>query len=343
VPAPIDVTNRNGWSFPDGTVLVKSFAIDEREGDPSSRRWIETRFMLKEAGEWAGYSYEWNDDQTDAVLVAAEGKGRDFPIRVAAAGGGAVKTQHWRYPSRTECLVCHSRVSNFVLGLCTVQLNRDFDYAAVLGPGHAVDNQLRTFEHLGMLRTDWWKDALKEAEDRAAPGPADESRGARQARLRGLLARWAAPADPDDKTLPARRSRLLTKSPEATNRLVDPLDATGDIAARARSYLHSNCSSCHQRSGGGNAMFDLLYRDAFFEHRLTEQRLVGEPPMHHTFGLADAWIVAPGAPDRSVLFQRMSRRGPGQMPQLATSVLDDRGLAVVRAWIESLGEPAPAP
>ena len=31
---------------------------------------IETRVLLRQQGEWAGYSYRWNDEQTDAELVA---------------------------------------------------------------------------------------------------------------------------------------------------------------------------------------------------------------------------------------------------------------------------------
>ena len=341
VPDPIDVTSENGWRFPDGTVLVKSFAIDRDEGNPATRHWIETRFMLKEAGEWAGYSYEWNAEQTDAVLVEAAGKDHTFEIRTAdlAAHPDGVKTFQWRYPSRVECMVCHSRASNFVLGLCTVQLNRDFDYAAVLGARHATDNQLRALEHLGMLRSNWWADTVGAVGDHLPPGPEDETRPEKSRRVKEAIARWIAPLDANDKTIPSQRSALLTKAPAATNRLVDPLDATHDLASRARSYLHSNCSSCHQTSGGGNAMFNLLYRSAFGERDLFKQRLIDEQPMHHTFGLPDARIIASGDPSRSVLFSRISRRGPGQMPQLATNVVDEQGLAVVRAWIESLEAP----
>ena len=43
-------------------------------------------------------------------------------------------------------------------------------------------------------------------------------------------------------------------------------------------------------------------------------RLINEPPIHDHFGLPDARLVAPGSPERSVLIQRISRRGTGQMP-----------------------------
>lgn len=343
-PEPIHVTNENGWQFPDGTVLVKSFAIEHEAGNPAARHWIETRFMLKEEGEWAGYSYEWNADQTDAVLVEAAGKDRIFTIGAVAGGNNpeGVKTLQWHYPSRVECMVCHSRASNFVLGLCTVQLNRDFDYAAVLGADHATDNQLRTLEHLGMLRSDWWQDAVTTFRKSLPPRAEDETRLAHKQRVQAAIASWIAPADPADKTAANHQSRMLSRSPVVTNRLVNPLDVTADLASRARSYLHSNCGSCHQMSGGGNALFSLLFRSAFGEHELATQHLVEEPPLHSTFGLPDARIIAAGAPARSVLYTRISRRGRGQMPQLATSRIDEAGMAVVREWIESLKPPEPS-
>ncbi len=327
VPTPISVTNARGWNFPDGTVLVKSFAIDERQGDPASRRWIETRFMLKEQGEWAGYSYEWNDDQTDALLVEAAGKDREFPVRLA---DGSESPQAWHYPSRTECMVCHSRAANYVLGLCTVQLNRDFDYAAVLGEGHAVDNQLRTLEHLGMLHVRWADAAHERLTHRAREkGLKDEEADRwvqRQTQCRG-----------EHVTGTPYGSALLAVAPERTNRLVSPADATQDIAARARSYLQSNCASCHIFAGGGNGPMELEYLSAFGPPRpLDKMQALNVKPMHHTFGLPDARIIAGGHPERSVLLSRMSRRGPGQMPQLATAIVDATGVEAVREWIESL-------
>jgi hypothetical protein len=69
-------------------------------------------------------------------------------------------------------------------------------------------------------------------------------------------------------------------------------------------------------------------------------KAVGVNPLHATFDIADAKVIAPGHPERSVLFARMTRRGPGQMPQLATAIVDEQAVAVIREWIESL-EPRP--
>jgi uncharacterized repeat protein (TIGR03806 family) len=145
----IDLSKKNGWDFPDETVLVKSFALEASPGEPQSRRWVETRFLTKHGGEWAGYSYKWNDEQTDAELVAAEGLDRDYEIRCSTPDQStAAKTQTWHFPSRVECMVCHSRAANFVLGLSTTQMNKEHDY------GGAALNQLHVLEHLDLVKQD---------------------------------------------------------------------------------------------------------------------------------------------------------------------------------------------
>jgi uncharacterized repeat protein (TIGR03806 family) len=279
-----------GWDFPDGTVLVKSFAW--ARGD--TRRWIETRLLSKQAGKWRGYSYEWNDAQDDAVLVAREGADREFDA----------PRQKWRYPSRSECFACHSRASNFVLGLTEAQLNRDV----------AGENQLSRLERLGVLSVRW----------------ADHERD--------LMRREAGAAAKKDEEAPTRLQRepvtshILPKSPERADRLVDPYDGTRDLTARARSYLHANCAQCHVLYGGGNALLELEYKTP-----LEGTRTLDVKPLHHAFGKADPRVIAPGDPERSVLLHRMSLRGPGQMPPLATSAVDEEALKLLRAWIVQLG------
>ena len=52
--------------------------------------------------------------------------------------------------------------------------------------------------------------------------------------------------------------------------------------------------------------------------------------------IEQARVVAPGDPERSVLLRRVTQRGPGQMPQLATSVVDAAAVAMLKEWIRSL-------
>ena len=107
----------------DGAVVVQTLSLDMQQGNPASRKKIETRLLTHQAGEWFGYSYAWNDAQTNAQLVRKEGEQLKLRIRDAAAPSGT-RQQTWQFLSRAECMVCHSRAANFVLGLCTLQMNK---------------------------------------------------------------------------------------------------------------------------------------------------------------------------------------------------------------------------
>ena len=192
-------------------MLVKTFSLDTAEGDASSRRRIETRLLTRQGGQWYGYSYLWNDEQTDAELVPAAGLDRTYDVRDAHAPGGGRK-QTWHYPSRAECMVCHSRAANWVLGLTEMQMNKVHDYGGV------KDEQLRTLEHLGVFKVSWldhvgevrrrlgdWEGAGRALADvcldaaasprTLAPAPVRDALGAASRALSDLYA--AAPESPD--------------------------------------------------------------------------------------------------------------------------------------------------
>jgi hypothetical protein len=63
--------------------------------------------------------------------------------------------------------------------------------------------------------------------------------------------------------------------------------------------------------------------------------------VHTTFELSDARIVASGHPERSLVLYRMDRRGRGQMPPLASSIVDERAVALLREWITTLPPAGP--
>jgi putative heme-binding domain-containing protein len=104
-----------------------------------------------------------------------------------------------------------------------------------------------------------------------------------------------------------------------------------DLNQRARSYLHANCSICHVEAGGGNAKIELR-----FATDAERTNLIGHRPQHDTFGIDNAMLVAPGDPDRSILYHRVARRGSGQMPPLVTGVVDDAAVQLFYNWIKSL-------
>jgi uncharacterized repeat protein (TIGR03806 family) len=114
----ITVGAEGDWDFPNGTVLMKNFRLDDRL--------IETRlFMRHPDGVWAGYSYEWNAAQTDATLVRG-GK------QVTVAG------HQWIYPSEGQCLLCHTEAAGRSLGLETKQLAFNITYPQTNRDAHQL-------------------------------------------------------------------------------------------------------------------------------------------------------------------------------------------------------------
>jgi uncharacterized repeat protein (TIGR03806 family) len=312
-----DLTTSRGWNLPEKTVLVKSFALEMEDGNPASRRWIETRFLTNQDGEWFGYSYAWNDAQTEGTLVDTAGIDRQFTIRVKRSRDNptGVRQQTWHYPSRTECMVCHSRAANFVLGMTELQMNKVHDY------GRVADSQLRTLEHLGVLRVNWAE------ETRSAMREEAQARGLTEVQINALLAKQTASGIQRQPAI----SSMLTFAPEKYPKLVDPYDAHQDANLRARSYLHANCAQCHVEAGGGNAQMELE-----FTTPLDRARIVDVKPLHNTFNLQGARLVAPGHPERSVLLHRIRHRQAGFMPPLATSVVDRQAVELIEQWIKQL-------
>jgi uncharacterized repeat protein (TIGR03806 family) len=120
------------WMFPNGQVWIKHFDIEQELGIPASKRRLETRFLVKNPGGAYGVTYRWRADQSDADLVAASGLDELLP-----------SSQTWRFPSRSECMTCHTNAAGFALSFNTRQLNRDQNFSGML------QNQLSAFEQAG--------------------------------------------------------------------------------------------------------------------------------------------------------------------------------------------------
>jgi hypothetical protein len=121
------------WTFPIGTVFVKTFAF--------GGRLVETRLLVR-AGQddYWGFSYQWREDQTDADLLASNVDGYDAEVM------GPDGMQTWHFPSRQQCLQCHTTPAGIFLGPETSALDADFTY-----PNGVTGNQVETLDRIGLF------------------------------------------------------------------------------------------------------------------------------------------------------------------------------------------------
>jgi len=241
------------WEFPVGSVLMKEFSVDGKR--------VETRLLVRheDDGEWAGYTYAWDDAETDATLLPSN---ETRPL----AGG-----KSWYYPSRAECVTCHNSIAGRTLGTWTGQLNGDFLY-----PENRLSNQLTTLAHIGMF----------------------------------------------DAPLQAPAAQLEV--------FPDPA-GTAALDARARAYLHANCSFCHRPGGFGGGGMNLLFAAPF-----DATGLCNAATQDGDLGIAGAKLLAPGDPARSLLSVRPHALDAKRMPPVATRVVDTVGTGVIDQWITSI-------
>ncbi|MCA9049418.1 MAG: hypothetical protein KDA89_11865, partial [Planctomycetaceae bacterium] len=141
VSGQVGFSDTGSWTFPDGTVVLKSFSMDLKENDPDSRLLLETRILVQTANGWEGYTYVWNEDQEDAFLIDAS---MTMPLDMESTGEDVQR--NWYFPSRADCQSCHTQAGGFALSVTTRQLNRLQQYA------DGEQNQLERLESLGIFR-----------------------------------------------------------------------------------------------------------------------------------------------------------------------------------------------
>jgi len=111
--------------------------------------------------------------------------------------------------------------------------------------------------------------------------------------------------------------------------------ASASLESRALAYLEINCGHCHHPKGAAHTTGLYLSPD-FSEQR--KQLGICKPPVAAGKGSgAHRYSIVPGSADSSILYYRMASDDPGiMMPELGRGIAHEEGLALVKAWINSL-------
>ncbi len=113
--------------FPKDAVLMRALSLGGRR--------VETQLLHFEGADWRAYTFAWRDDQADADLVPADGAEKETR--------GRNPKRLWQFPSRSQCMSCHSNQSEYALAFLPEQLNR---------PGLDGRNQLVALTEAGYIR-----------------------------------------------------------------------------------------------------------------------------------------------------------------------------------------------
>ena len=114
-------------------------------------------------------------------------------------------------------------------------------------------------------------------------------------------------------------------------RMLDWVAAEGSTSDLARAYLDANCAMCHQPGGNSVMQLDLRYHTP-----LAKTNMVNVPRQSLEELPNQPMLIEPGNAEASELLARISRRGPGQMPRLATNRVDEKAVAILHRWITAM-------
>ena len=258
----IQFSPEGNWTFPVGATWIKHFDLETRKGDRTSTKRVETRVLVNGTKGYYGLTYKWDDSGSNAILVPENGDRKDFQVTDETG----THTQTWIFPSRSECMSCHTPLSGLALGFNTSQLNRARSY------GQQTTNQIGALSQAGFFEN----------------APQD---------LIGLRT-------------------LASVSDESVSRTY-----------RVKSYLAANCVYCHQPGGSALSSWDARLLTPLSLANIINGKLANNS------GDPNNKVIVPGDTTHSSLLQRMSVRGPNQMPPLGSTVIDREAANLLTAWI----------
>lgn len=128
-------------TFPDNTLIAKTFYYNLNENDPTAgQKIIETRILIKVDGVWIPGNYAWNETQTEGTYRET---GSIESIDYTDING-TLRNINYVIPTKTDCFTCHNNNDEtFPIGMKLRSMN--------FTPSYTNENQLAHFGNLGIL------------------------------------------------------------------------------------------------------------------------------------------------------------------------------------------------
>jgi putative heme-binding domain-containing protein len=141
------------WKYPVGTVFARTFS--KRDGESGLPVRIETQLIHYDGLSWQPYSYLWNESQTDAHLLDANGG--SYPLKRYGMDPIEGQSQAWHVHSRSQCRSCHTNQAGGAVGFSLENLS---------------DANIARFVEIGVLDQsgpEWWAigKMVRSSDDRA--------------------------------------------------------------------------------------------------------------------------------------------------------------------------------
>jgi len=127
---------------------------------------------------------------------------------------------------------------------------------------------------------------------------------------------------------------ILTGAPETLPTIPTAFDETKPLEDRARAWLDINCAHCHKADGGASNSGLFL---GWNETDPTGWGVRKRPTAAGRGSGDNLFVIEPGHPELSILVHRTASTEPGVlMPELGRTVVDEKGLKLIRDWIASM-------
>jgi len=139
------VSDFEPFDFPTGTILIKNFFYENTLPNHDTKI-VETRLMIKKQNQWVFATYQWNDEQTEAIYIMS---GVDIPIDWIDEND-QIRQVAYRIPPGADCLTCHQSNDNpKPIGPKPQNINKDYNYS------DGEKNQLEKWVEFGYLNNNY--------------------------------------------------------------------------------------------------------------------------------------------------------------------------------------------